>query len=390
MRMHTYMCLCTHTSQHVTNISGPLSIPHSSLAESTFFSLELFQHVSTLISSHWPFSLLPLSMTCSKIVSCLQQCSACSLQYAQQVYLNILSNSLTALLFFSYTDSSQITTRFALVAPAGHYLALLFKTQKSAAHCDVALRSATWTPHALKNKALQNSFIILSSLVNIYLQDLVKKHTHATQIFLSEVLHTHFCHRTAFQSHFNAFCLFLLFKTFNPHAYFYLNISIRRRKLSRATLLCPHQEFSFREQRLVHQSPCLHVSIHNTNPAVKHWGLKKAQGKMTFDIEYAVFSILEDKIQVTYLKNSKCISIFLEIFINYSLPSKLYELVSITLLHLAQECNIASITPTVQWYTHLSLGQSIKDINLFYTGHQMAISSWQHFVYYWHTLHSRW
>lgn len=134
----------------------------------------------------------------------------------------------------------------------------------------------------------------------------------------------------------------------------------------------------------------LHVSIHNTNPAVKHWGLKKAQGKMTLDIEYAVFSILEDKIQVTYLKNSKYISIFLEIFINYSLPSKLYELVSIILLHLAQECNIASITPTVQWYTHLSLGQSIKDINLFYTGHQMAISSWQHFVYYWHTLHSRW
>lgn len=69
---------------------------------------------------------------------------------------------------------------------------------------------------------------------------------------------------------------------------------------------------------------------------------------MTFDIEYAVFSILEDKIQVTYLKNSKYISIFLEIFINYSLLSKLYELVSITLLHLAQECNIASITPTVQ------------------------------------------
>lgn len=69
---------------------------------------------------------------------------------------------------------------------------------------------------------------------------------------------------------------------------------------------------------------------------------------MTLDIEYAVFSILEDKIQVTYLKNSKYISIFLEIFINYSLPSKLYELVSIILLHLAQECNIASITPTVQ------------------------------------------
>lgn len=69
---------------------------------------------------------------------------------------------------------------------------------------------------------------------------------------------------------------------------------------------------------------------------------------MTLDTEYAVFSILEDKIQMPYLKNSKYISIFLEIFINYGLPSKIYELFSISLLHLAQKCNLASITSTLQ------------------------------------------
>lgn len=94
---------------------------------------------------------------------------------SKQMFRHPFQFSLTALLFCSCTDPSQITTSFALVAPAGHHLALPFKTQKRAAHCDVALRSVTWIPHALKKKGLQNSFTILSSLVNVYLQDLLKK-----------------------------------------------------------------------------------------------------------------------------------------------------------------------------------------------------------------------
>lgn len=51
--------------------------------------------------------------------------------------------------------------------------------------------------------------------------------------------------------------------------------------------------------------------------------LEKTHWKMTLNKEYAVFAILEDKIQMTYSKYSKCISVFLKIFKNYNLPSKL-------------------------------------------------------------------
>lgn len=44
---------------------------------------------------------------------------------------------------------------------------------------------------------------------------------------------------------------------------------------------------------------------------------------MTLNKEDTVFGMLEDKIQMTYSKYSKHISIFLEIFIICSLPSKL-------------------------------------------------------------------
>lgn len=44
---------------------------------------------------------------------------------------------------------------------------------------------------------------------------------------------------------------------------------------------------------------------------------------MTLNKEYAVLAILEDKIQMTYSKYNKCISVFLEMFKNYSILSKL-------------------------------------------------------------------
>lgn len=44
---------------------------------------------------------------------------------------------------------------------------------------------------------------------------------------------------------------------------------------------------------------------------------------MTLYTEYAVFAILQYEIHITYSKYSKQISVFLEIFINYNLPSKL-------------------------------------------------------------------
>lgn len=75
----------------------------------------------------WPFTLLPLSIR-SKMKSLISGSVVCGVYktLCKHAFRHPLQFSLTALLFFSCTDSAQITTKLAWVAPTGHHNALPF------------------------------------------------------------------------------------------------------------------------------------------------------------------------------------------------------------------------------------------------------------------------
>lgn len=117
--------------------------------------------INTTFFTSWPLTLLPLSMTRSKIKPLVSSSAVHGLYNAlsKQTSIHPLQSSLTALLFFSCTDSSQITIKLALVAPTGHHHAFPFKTQKRAVHCDVALRSVTLISYASTQEQSFTKFI---------------------------------------------------------------------------------------------------------------------------------------------------------------------------------------------------------------------------------------